>query len=1172
MKEEIIMSLRFLLGRSGTGKTTRILNEIRGKLRENPEGNPIIYLVPEQMTFLSEYKLITTPGLDGMIRSQVFSFTRLAWRVLQETGGMSRVHLDSVGVNMLIRKIIEEKKDDLKMFRRSSEKPGFIAQLEEMLTEFKRYCINPDEMKEFMDEQIAKEVNGELQDKLHDLEIIYRAFEDGLVGKYLDSEDYFKLLIEKMADSPYIAAADIYIDGFYSFTPQELLIVEELMKLSKGVTVALTLDQPYKLDQPDNLNLFRQTGSLYHGIYTSADRLGIPLEEEVILAETERFKNTSALKHLEANFNVRPARTFLEDSGVTVSPAVNRRSEVEGTARTILALVREEGYRWRDIAILVRNGESYHDIIQTVFRDYRIPIFIDSKRSMLNHPFIELIRSTLEILIANWRYEPVFRSIKTELLYPIDRSHNAMRERVDRLENYVLSRGIKGNKWTSKERFTYRRFRGFELEERIQTDSERRIEDELNELKQLFTEPILRLSRRFKRAEMGREYCEALYLYLEELHIPEKLDKWKLEAEDEGDLVSAREHEQVWNSVVKLLDQFVEMLGDEKTSLKQFSTILETGLESMKFSLVPPAIDQVLVANLDQSRLDDVQAAFVIGLTEGVLPGKAGAGGIMSDSDRDSLAEAGLTVAPSSKIRLMDEEFTAYKALMTPSQRLYLSYPLADEEGKSLLPSSYIKRVREVLPNVFENVYTNDPSDLPASLQADYAANYDVALSYLTAQLQLKKRNYPIDALWWDVYNAYIDNDMMNQAAARVLSSLFYQNKAKDLSVDTSNKIYGETITASVSRMEMFNSCAFSHYAAHGLKLQERKIFRLDAPDIGEMFHGALKMISDYLRDHNISWASLTKQQCLMLAKEAVDRLAPKLQNEILLSTNRHHYLRRKLEDVIGRASMVLSEHAKNSGFSPIGLELGFGKGGQLPPLSFTLKNGTKMELAGRIDRVDKAEENGGIYLRVLDYKSSERDLNASEVYYGLALQMLTYLDIVITHSRSLVGADALPAGVLYFHVHNPVVKAGGMLGLDEIEKAIYKSFKMKGLLLGDPNVIQLMDQSLETDQLSSSEVIPAGFKKDGTLQSKSKIASIEDFSLLKNHIRNTYQQAGEAIIDGKVDIAPYKLKDKIPCTFCAFKPVCQFDQSLEDNQYRVLPSQKQDDVLEILRKEAADQ
>ena len=1117
------MSLRFLLGRSGTGKTTFILDEIRGKLSENPAGNPIIYLVPDQMTFLSEYKLIKTPGLAGMIRTQVFSFSRLAWRILQETGGMSRIHLDNVGVSMLIRKIIVEKKEELKVFRRSADKQGFVAQIEQILTEFKRYCIQPDELQHFLEE--SSEKGSAIQDKLHDLELIYQSFEDELMGKYLYSEDYFTLLIEKMADSAYMADAEIYVDGFYSLTPQELLILEEMMKRGCNITVALTLDRQYKQVPPDNLELFRQTGTTYYQIYQTALRLGVSVEADILLTETSRFSKNLALQYLEQNFAVRPVHPYEQQADITISQAVNRRAEVEGVARTILTLVRDHKYRFRDMAILVRNSEAYRDILQTVFRDYQIPLFIDAKQTMLHHPLIELIRSTLEILTTNWRYEPVFRAIKTELLFPLESNHEFMREKVDRLENYVLSRGIKGNRWTSKDRWTYRRFRGLELEERSQTDKERQVEDELNELKQLFTEPILKLSRRMKRAETARELAEALYLYLSELHVPEQLDKLRIAAEKKGDLVLAREHEQSWNAVVDLLDQFVELLSDEKLSLKSFTTIIESGLESLHFSLVPQAMDQVLVANLDLSRLDDVKAAFVIGLNDGVLPGKTVDEGIMSDQDREVLTTRGLEVAPSSKVRLLDEEFTAYKAFSTASHALYLSYPLADEEGKTLLSSPYLKRVRDVIPHVHENFYTNDPSDLSPSEQSDFAVNIDVALSYLTAQLQLKKRNYPIHDVWWDVYNVLMNDERVKQETTRILSSLFYENKTKRLSTETTKQLYGENIVASVSRMEMFNGCAFSHFAAHGLKLRERQIFRLDAPDIGEMFHGALKIISDYLYEHHISWASLTKQQCVLLARKAVEMLAPKLQNQILLSSNRHHYLKRKLEHVISRATTVLSEQAKWSGFAPIGLELGFGKNGTLPPLSFTLKNGTKMELMGRIDRVDKAEEENEIFLRVLDYKSSEKDLNLTEVYYGLALQMLTYLDIVVTHSKVLVGTEAMPAGVLYFHVHNPVIKSKGMLSIEQIEEEIFNDFKMKGLVLGDNHVIQLMDQSLEIGASSKSNIIPASFKKDGTLAASSRIASHEEFSLLQKHVRHVYEDAGNKMVEGDVGYSAFQAK-----------------------------------------------
>ena len=253
------MSLRMVTGRSGSGKTQMVMNEIKDRLLENPQGAPIIYIVPEQMTFQAEYRLATDPILGGMIRAQVYSFSRLAWRILQETGGISRYHLSSVGISMLIRKIIEEKKDQLKLFQRAADKNGFVQLVEQMITEFKRYCINPDEL---IQEAIKVNENGgtasrALQDKLNDLEIIYRQFEDEVFGKYIDSEDYFHLLSEKISESNYLKEAEIYIDGFYSFTPQEYLVIKELMKHCQRVTITMTTDRNTFETPPDELDLFR---------------------------------------------------------------------------------------------------------------------------------------------------------------------------------------------------------------------------------------------------------------------------------------------------------------------------------------------------------------------------------------------------------------------------------------------------------------------------------------------------------------------------------------------------------------------------------------------------------------------------------------------------------------------------------------------------------------------------------------------------------------------------------------------------------------------------------------------------------------------------------------------------------------------------------------------------
>lgn len=1155
------MSVRLVLGRSGSGKTEMIINEIKDRLISDPQGDPIAYLVPEQMSFLSEYRLSTDPQLGGMIRAQVFSFPRLAWRILQETGGYTRQHLDSVGISMMIRKIIEDKKDELKIFQKAADKNGFVQQMEQMLIEFKRYAINPDELTGKMEASAAG--NKALKDKIHDLDLVYRQFEDELFGKYIDSEDYFKLLAEKIPASQYLQNAEIYIDGFYSFTPLELMIIDQLMSTCKRVTIALPVDKGFKNEKPDELHLFRVTGETCSTLHDMIKANGHDLEEEIVLTEQMRWQDES-LKHLEREFDSRPAVKYNSEAAIHIAQAANRRAELEGVARRILGLARDNGYRYRDIAVLMR-GSEYREVLETIFDDYGLPYFIDQKRNMLHHPLIELVRSSLETVLGNWRYEPIFRAVKTDLLFPDGVNLNKMREQMDVLENYVLAYGIQGDKWTKKERWKYRRIRGLEYDGVAQTDAEKKIEQELNDLRLLITSPLLRMARRLKRADTGRKLAEAVYLFMEELDIPAKLEAWRMGAEQEGRLVEAREHEQAWNAVVNLLDQFVEMLGDTKVAPKQFVSILDAGFESLRFSLIPPAIDQILIADLEKTRLADVKVAFVIGVNEGVLPAKMTEEGIFADDDRELLQSKGIKLAPSNRTKLLDENFIAYKAFVTPSEQLHISYPIANEEGKALMPSSFIKRISDLFPEHQTHLYLPDPSELPEEDQLKYAAGENVALSYLTSQLQLKKRNYPVYDFWWDVYDYYINSHQWGDRARKVLSSLFYENRTKQLSESITKELYGDEIQGSVSRMELFNSCPFSHYVQHGLKLRDRQIFRLEAPDIGDLFHAALKEIAETVMQQNLSWAQLTRAQAEQLARDAVQKLAPKLQNEILLSSNRHHYIRQKLQNIISRASLVLSEHAKVSGFSPVGLELAFGRQGELPPLAFSLKNGAKMELMGRIDRVDKAEDDKGVYLRVVDYKSSVKDVNLTEVYYGVALQMLTYLDIIITHSPLLVGKAADPAGVLYFHVHNPIVNASKMLTLDEIEEEILKRFKMNGLLLGDENVIRMMDKGLDT---GSSQIISAGFKKDGSLLKSSKVASKEDFDHLRQFVRHKYVETGNRIVSGIVDVAPYKLKDRAPCTFCSFKPVCQFDQAVESNDFRKLPVIKKEDLLASLRQD----
>ncbi|HEU5140828.1 MAG TPA: helicase-exonuclease AddAB subunit AddB [Bacillales bacterium] len=1157
------MSLRFMLGRAGSGKTSGFLGEVRDKLRETPEGSLLVMVVPDQMTFETEYRLAAENELGGMTRAQVFSFGRLALNVLQQVGGVTRGRIDSVGINMMLRNIVEARKSELKVFQRASDQQGFYELLEEMMTELKRYQFTPEDLDQTLG-FVRKAPDGGksevLADKLHDLRLIFGDMEAALAGKYIDAEDSMRLLAEKIPLAPGLRDAEVWVDGFYSFTPQEMAVLEALMKHCRRVTIGLTLDRPYENELPDETALFRPTAATYQKLCGIAAEADVEIEEPLVLSEAKRFSG-AALAHLEANFEKRPPEQFLsEKDEVVVSQAVNRRSEVEGAAREILRLVREEELRFRDVAVLVRDMGTYHDLMETIFEDHGIPIFLDQKRTMLHHPLMEFIRSSLDVIEQNWRYEAVFRCVKTDMLFPPEAGNvERLREEMDELENYVLAHGIHGGRWTDGKSWRYRRYRGLDDAEGVQTDEEKKKEARINELRGMIVTPLSRLERDLKGAKTARERCEALYLYLEALEVPQKIEKWRNRAEEEGRLAEAREHDQVWTAVIGLLDQMVEMVGDQVVKPDVFVKMIETGLDSMKFSLVPPALDQVLVGSLDRTRSVDVKSVLILGANDGVLPAKPKEDGMLSEEERELLEVRGIELAPGSRQRLLEEELLMYLALAGAKERLWVSYPLADEEGKALQPSLLINRLKAVFPELEEKLIMSEPEEATGEEALEYVSGPQRGLVYTLGQVRQWRKGYPIPPVWWDVYNWLAERPEWQVDGRRLFSGLFYKNKEKRLSPETSRSLYGDKIQASVSRMERFSSCPFQQFASHGLRLKERETFRLEAPDIGQLFHSALSLMADHVRQTRKNWGELSDAECERLAGQFVDGLIPKLQREILLSSNRHHYIARKLKSVVSRTATILRDHAKASGFSPVGLELPFGPKEQLPPIQFELANGTKMEIVGRIDRIDAAEGSNGLLLRVIDYKSSATSLGLTEVYFGLALQMLTYLDVVLTHAGQWLGREASPAGVLYFHVHNPMLQESQALTPEAIEQKLFKEFKMNGLVLAEEETVRLMDGTLENGH---SNIVPAGLKKNGEFYSNSSVAAPEQFSDIRKYVRRVIQNIGTDLTDGMIDIAPYRLKDRTPCTFCSYRPVCQFDPSMETNDYRWLRKEKDDVML----------
>ncbi|MFC4403207.1 helicase-exonuclease AddAB subunit AddB [Gracilibacillus xinjiangensis] len=1151
--------LRYIIGSSTANKSEQCVTEIKAKLQKNPQGSPIIYLVPDQMTFQQEYALLNDSQINGSIRAQVYSFSRLAWRVMQKNGGATKKFITSTGIQMMLRKIIEQRTSEWKVFQKAIEKQGFLKQLEDMITEFKRYCITPDmlteqimEMDRFQHQTITEKA---LTNKLDDLYYIYDQLVQALAGAYMDNEDRLQLLIGKLMESDFLHDTEVYIDGFHHFTPQELMVIEVMLQKAKQVNITLTIDQVNDT-VIDPLDLYHVTKETYVQMEQLAQKHNVSIETEIL-----KNKEETAFVHLDRHFDDRPAVPFGQKAPVQLAEAVHPRAEVEGAAQEIVKLVRDQNYRYRDIAILIREPEVYHDLITTVFEDYRIPVFVDEKRTMLNHPLIECVRSLLDVIEGDWRYDAIFRLLKTGFIPEGDKQYRLDQEAIDQLENYVLEYGIRGrNRWLNDQPWLFQRFRGFD--QSAQTDRELTIQKKINMYRNQVAEIIGPLDNDLREASTIKDKAIVLFNWLEQIRVPQQLEKIRDQYDQEGRIEKGREQDQVWDAIIQLLEEITEIAGEETIDLKAFRNILESGFDTLQFSHVPPSIDHIVVGSIDRSRMHGIKCAFLLGVNEGTWPMKQGGDGLISEEERNVLLTQGIQLAEGSKRQLLDDAFYVYSAFTLPTDYLWVSYPLSNEEGKMKAASPLVKRIEEIFPERLEKITLQDPEEMMDAKR--FITTPVKTRGALTAQLARILRGYPIDSIWDHVLNWYIEQSENKATNQMVLKGLFYQNRPKNLSKETVEQLYSKEIKASVSRLETYHRCSYQHFARYNLGLEERQTYKLDAPDIGQLFHEALKQITEWVQKEGRNFADIYDKEARTYANRAIGHLAPVLQHQILHSSKRYQYIQRKLENIIARATFILSEQARKSLFSPIGLEVGFGYPNQLAPLEIPLKGDYKLLLRGRIDRVDQAIEQDQLFLRIIDYKSSSKGLNLSEVYYGLALQMLAYLDVVLTNARQWLGQEASPAGVLYFHVHNPMLSLADNLAEDKIEAEIFKQFKMKGLLLEQEDVVKMMDTSLESGR---SNIVPAGFSKTGSFYKGSQVADKEIFDQLQSYIRQLMAGAGIAMLDGEVSLNPFQKQDQVACTFCSYRSVCQFDPTLSENNYHKLKDLKDEEVFEAMKR-----
>jgi ATP-dependent helicase/nuclease subunit B len=1141
------MQARFLLGRAGTGKTYQCLREVRAALAEANDGPPLLLLVPEQATYQMDRALLGDVPGGASSRALVVSFRRLTFRLLGEVGGLETRLIGDLGRQMLVHALLRRQARELRLYKWPAIQPGLAAHLSRIIHELKQYCVTPNQLQEWLDTVAGTDSDSLLALKLHDLHRIYEKYVERSSGSVLDADDLPDLLVDAARRSSWLEGAHLWVDSFSDFTKQEYAILKTLASRLPRVTFALALD-PHDLpaDAGDATRLFARAENTYRALRqilpadATAEVIALPIGPS-----PPRFKDP-ALAHVEAVF-AEPKAFNGTTTAVTLVEAGNRRAEVHACARALLHLVRERGYRYRDLAVIVRDMANYHDLIEAIFEDHDIPFFIDQRRPMIHHPLVEVIRCAVRAVSDGWRHEYVVPYLRTGLAPVTERT-------MDVLDNYVVEFGIAGDAWYNQTDWRYHRS--------AESGHDGKDDDWLNRQRWQAIHELVRfqdriLARTNTQGKVSvRQAAEAVYELLHELKAANTLERWRREAEESKRLDIAGEHIQVWDGVIGLLDELAAALDEEVFTLREFADILEAGLASLNLGLIPPAVDEVLVGSIERSRQPEIKAAFVLGLIEGRFPLVADDDPILGDGDRTH-PSARLELGPTSEQRFDQERYLGYIAFTRASDYLWVSYPIADEVGRPLNSSAFIDRLRLCFPGL-------EPERVGSGHGPPTLAGVWSARDLAGGLAQHFRRSLAAEEMsgWLHLYNHALEAPDTRNVLARVLPARTYGNSAR-LTPESARALFGDTLQATVSRLESFALCPYQHFARFGLRLRPRREFRLAAFDLGNLCHAVLKYFFDQTRDKK--WSSLPWAHAEKLVDEGLDQEAARLRHEIFMTTACNRYVREQARRDLKRFVRGLLEQARSTDFEPVQAELGFGEPGDtVAALEWDLGDGRRLTLHGRIDRVDAACDGAISYVRTIDYKTGARLLNLGRICHGLDLQLLAYLLAVSTPqaARVLGLQQAVAAGAFYSSLFRDIKSAQRLDDADDEHDAAYR---LRGVFRSD--VARALDNT--EDLVGWSRVCQWHIKTDGTpgWHNISDALEPELFARLLDVVSEQLVRLGQEILEGQITIAPAESNGHGPCRFCDFRSLCRMESPY--NSIREIPAMKKTEAIMVLQEGA---
>lgn len=1148
------MALQFITGRSGSGKSHYIFDRIIRESIQNPDKQYIV-LVPEQFTLQTQKDIVRLHPSGGILNIDVLSFNRLAWRIFQEMGGLRKTLLEETGKSLIIRHIVEQQKDELKILGRDLENAGAISGMKSLISELMQYLIEPDEMDDWAQ---GEDANLLLSGKLADIRRVYSGFKAYIQEHFLTAEEVPEALCEVIEGSRLLKGSVLALDGFTGFTPSQHQVLKKILPLADEVLISVTIDPEVALfGKGREHRLFAMSRQMARNLRELALETRTAMKPPVVLdgVKEGRFSGRPDLQFLEAHLFRGGKRVFQGNmtSGrhILVKEAENPAKEVRRIAEIIEEHVRNQGYHYKDFAIVTGDLETYGRAVQTVFSTEEIPYFLDRKQPVIKNPLVEYIRSAIDMVDQNFSYRSVFRFLRSPL-------SDFTSGEIDLLENYCLALGIRGRK--KYEEKWIRPARGM-LEEELES---------VNALREKFVHLTSSLTEGFReRMSSTKRKCEVLYLFLIETAIPEKLSRMEKEAKEEGDALREREYGGIWEPIMQLLEKMAEILGEERLTRPAFLEILEAGFQESSLGLVPPGEDQVLIGDLERTRLKAIRVLFLAGVNEGIVPKAPSQTAFLSESDREYLKAKKINLAPTAREEMYRQRFYLYLMLTKPSEELYLSYARAGSDGSSLLPSYLIGQILEMFPEA-----AGGQEKLLALETRE--GRQEILLSMLQKR---DREKIPGTAL--ELLRQFMKDPETRKEAEQLFLAAAAGNKESTIGERMAENLYGKEIALSATRLETYAACPFRHFLDYGLGLTERELYELDARDTGTILHEALERYARKLAKNKLTWQSVSEEERIRLAEEALFEITGDYHHTIFSSTWRNSYRVHRMKEMLHRSIWAITKQVESGSFQPLFFEKGFGMPGQ--DSGIRLPGETRLYLKGRIDRLDVAADGDTRYVRVIDYKSGSRILDINELAHGTQIQLMLYLmqgmEAVrqsfmdrTNQQRSFEKEpgqgeweealqDTLqiePAGVFYYHIDDPIIEA--QKGKDPSD-GLLQALRPDGLVRSETGILKLMDKNLEPGK--TSRVIPVRLKKDGNYAAGSRVTDRSGFQTLMDYTGGKVRELGAGMISGDIRISPTLYEKKTPCTFCPHRSVCGFDERIPGFGYRKLGTKKEtEDVL----------